>query len=254
MLRIALQDASLTFRLHKRGSTSVKDFVLQKLLRRPGPPQPVVEALKQVSFEVHEGQRLGIIGHNGAGKSTLLRLLAGVYQPTSGSIHVQGKISSMFELSLGFEPDATGWENIRYRGYLLRQSPETIAAKMKSISEFTELGPALDMPIRYYSAGMLVRLAFAITTSIEPEILLIDEVLAAGDMAFMEKAKRRIHDLIKQAKAMVMVSHDLVTLGKMCDRVIWLDHGEVKQMGPAQETIQAYQRFMHNLVKRQAAA
>jgi ABC-type polysaccharide/polyol phosphate transport system ATPase subunit len=254
MRRIWLQDAHLTFQAHRRGTISFKDFVLQKLLKRPAPPTPVVEALKGVSFEVHDGQRLGIIGHNGAGKSTLLRMLAGVYQPTRGVCETHGRISSLFELSLGFETDATGWENMRYRGYLQRETPDSIRAKSQAIAEFTELGPALDMPIRYYSSGMLVRLAFAIATAIEPEVLLIDEVLAAGDMAFIEKARRRMRELMDRAKAIVVVSHDMASLGKMCDQVLWLHKGEIRQLGPAHETIQAYQRFMKDLARGHAAA
>lgn len=253
MLRICLKDVHLTFKLQKRGSTSVKDLLLQKVLRRPAPPVPVVHALKGISFELNEGERLGIIGHNGAGKSTLLRLLAGIYRPTTGAAHVNGKISAMFELSLGFEQDATGWENIRYRGYLLRETPESIRAKMQSIADFTELGPALDMPIRYYSAGMLVRLAFSITTAIDPEILLIDEVLAAGDMAFQEKARQRMHELIQRAKAIILVSHDLASLERICDRVLWLHEGGIRQIGPAKETILEYQAYMRERAKKRAA-
>ena len=217
------------------------------------PPAPVVHALRGVSFEVREGERLGIIGHNGAGKSTLLRLLAGVYRPTSGVCRARGRISSLFELSLGFELEATGRENIRYRGYLQKESPASIGAKTEAIAEFSELGDALDMPIRYYSSGMLVRLAFSIATAIEPEVLLIDEVLAAGDLAFQQKARERIHELMSRAKAIVVVSHDLVTLQKMVDRVLWLDHGQVRLLGAPVETIWRYEVYMKDLAKRKAS-
>jgi ABC-type polysaccharide/polyol phosphate transport system ATPase subunit len=250
---IALEDVHLTFQLRNRGATSIKDFLLHKLNGRPLPPAPVVHALRGVSFQVREGERLGVIGHNGAGKSTLLRLLAGVYRPTSGVCRTHGRVSSLFELSLGFELEATGRENIRYRGYLQKESPASIRAKTKAIAEFSELGDALDMPIRYYSSGMLVRLAFSIATAIDPEVLLIDEVLAAGDMAFQEKAGRRIHDLMARARAIVVVSHDLQTLKKMSDRVLWLDHGQVRAVGPAAETIRRYEVYMHELAVRKAA-
>lgn len=252
MARIHLDDVHLTFTLRQRGSTSLKDWVLRKLLRRPGPPLPTVQALRGVSFTINEGDRLGIIGHNGAGKSTLLRLLAGVYSPSSGTCLVEGKISSLFELALGFEPEATGWENITYRGYLQKESPRSIKAKMEQIAEFSELGDALDMPIRYYSSGMLVRLAFSIATAIEPEVLLIDEVLAAGDLAFMAKARQRMRDLLKQARVMVMVSHDLEALSSICDRLMWLDHGQVKMIGSAAETIAAYYQHMNAINSRAA--
>lgn len=254
MLRISLQDVCLTFQYRRRGHTSLKDHFLRKVLRKPGPPVPVIEALKNLSFQVNDGERLGIIGHNGAGKSSLLRLLAGVYRPTSGQCHIEGRISSLFELSLGFEHDATGWENIRYRGYLQQETPDSLREKIQSIAEFTELGPALDMPIRYYSSGMLVRLAFSIATAVDPEILLIDEVLAAGDMAFIEKARARMRELMNRARAMVVVSHDLPTLATMCDRVLWLNQGQIKELGPARETIRAYQKFMHELAQQRMKA
>jgi ABC-type polysaccharide/polyol phosphate transport system ATPase subunit len=239
MARIELDGAGIVFQVHKGGRPSLKDVVLQGFRRRRG---SIIEvrALEDVSFRVDEGERLGVIGHNGAGKSTLLKLLAGVYRPTSGSRVVEGRVCSLFDLALGFEIDATGWENIHYRGYLQRETPRSIRAKVQAIAEFSELGDALDMPIRYYSAGMLVRLAFSIATSIEPEILLLDEVLGAGDLAFQDKAKRRMQELIHKARLMVLVSHDLTTLPRLCDRVLWLDHGRVRQVGPAQRVIDAY--------------
>jgi lipopolysaccharide transport system ATP-binding protein len=252
MSHIVLEDIHLTFTLRKRGSSSLKDWVLSKVTRRPEPPLPHIDALQGVSFTVGDGERLGIIGHNGAGKSSLLRVLAGVYQPTSGKRIVLGKIGSLFELSLGFEQEATGWENIRYRGYLQKETPQSIRDKMNAIAEFSELGPALDRPIRYYSSGMLVRLAFSIATAIEPEVLLVDEVLAAGDLTFQHKAIRRMRELMGRARAIVLVSHELPILAQMCDRVLWLDHGKVRQIGPVKETIAAYQTYMRSLVPKAA--
>jgi lipopolysaccharide transport system ATP-binding protein len=249
---LALDDVSLTFTLRKRGSSSWKDHVLRTVLRRPGPPAPCVHALKQITFSVAEGERLGVVGHNGAGKSTLLRVLAGVYRPTSGRRLVSGRISSLFELSLGFEQEATGWENIRYRGYLQKETPRSLAEKTRSIAEFSELGTALDMPIRYYSSGMLVRLAFAIATAIEPEVLLVDEVLAAGDLSFQDKARARMRELMRKARAIVLVSHDLANLATLCDRVLWLEHGRIRQDGPAQQTIRDYEAFMKALAGKAA--
>jgi ABC-type polysaccharide/polyol phosphate transport system ATPase subunit len=254
MARLALEDVSLTFTLRNRGGVSLKDWTLSKLLGRPGPPANTVEALKNVGFELADGERLGVIGHNGAGKTTLLRVLAGVYYPTSGRRLVEGRISALFELGLGFEMEATGWENIRYRGYLQKETPRTIGEKVQAIAEFTELGSALDMPIRYYSSGMLVRLAFSIATTIEPEILLIDEVLAAGDLSFQTKARARMRSLMARARAIVLVSHDLTTIGEMCDRVLWLDHGRMHRLGPVRETIDAYKEYMNALANQSAAA
>ncbi|MGW8258475.1 MAG: ABC transporter ATP-binding protein, partial [Thermoguttaceae bacterium] len=173
-------------------------------------------------------------------KSTLLKVLAGVYPPTSGRRMVQGKISSLFELSLGFELEASGWENIMYRGHLQGETPSSIREKMQPIAEFSELGDFLDMPVRYYSAGMLVRLAFAIATSIEPEILLVDEVLSAGDIDFQKKARQRMKNLISSARAVVVVSHDMKSLSLVCDKIMWLDHGRIKMIGPTEDVIKAY--------------
>lgn len=254
MERIYLEDIHLTFLPGNRGARSLKDFVLARLRRKPVPCHRQVLALRGVSFSVHDGERLGIVGHNGAGKSSLLRLLAGVYQPTAGVRRVAGRISSLFELHLGFEQEATGWENIRYRGYLQKESPASIEEKLQEIAEFSELGPALDLPIRYYSSGMLVRLAFSIATSVNPEILLLDEVLAAGDLAFVEKSRQRIRQLMARARAIVLVSHDLRTLRTMCDRVLWLDHGQIRQIGPTDATIDAYEAYMKARVPGRAAA
>lgn len=258
MSRILLRDVHLTFRQLKRGAFSLKDALLDPLRRLCGvathaPPAPVVHALRGVSMDLSDGDRLGIIGHNGAGKSSLLRLLAGVYRPTRGERLVEGRISSLFELLLGFEVEATGWENIRYRGYLLKEPPERLEPKVKEIAAFSELTEQqLDMPVRYYSSGMLVRLAFSVSTALEPEVLLVDEVLAAGDLAFQEKARARMMALMKQARIMVLVSHSLETLPQLCNRVMWLDHGQVRMLGTPEEVVEAYSS--HMLAKGRAAA
>lgn len=199
-----------------------------------------VEALRNLNLHFRPGDRVGIIGHNGAGKSTLLKLLAGIYAPTTGRLQVQGKVSALFDLMLGFESEATGWENIRYRGYLQGETPRSIGAKTEAIADFTELGRYLDMPVRYYSAGMLVRLAFAIATAIEPEILLVDEVLGAGDMAFQNKARRRMQEMMARAQLIVCVSHDLGPLPEVCNRGVWMERGQVRMVGPMDEVIAAY--------------
>lgn len=199
-------------------------------------------ALSDVSFAVEPGDAVGIIGHNGAGKSTLLKLIAGIYPPSRGTRRVEGKICSLFDIALGFEWDATGWENIRYRGYLQGEKPWTLEPKVEGIAEFSELGDFLNIPVRYYSAGMLVRLAFAIATSVEPEILLIDEVLAVGDLAFQLKARQRMKDMMANARIMVMVSHEIGGLHTMCSKAVWMDHGNVRMLGEVHEVVAAYQR------------
>ena len=239
MKLIELSDVSLQFHVHRLGRGSLKDYVLHGLFRRR---QNLMEvrALEHVELVVEEGQRLGVIGHNGAGKSTLLKLLAGIYPPSSGSRRVQGRVSSLFDISLGFEPEANGWDNIRYRSYLQGETPKTVDARMQAIAEFSELGEFLDTPVRYYSSGMLVRLAFSVATAIEPEILIVDEVLSAGDFSFQAKARQRMQSLISHAQAVVMVSHDLDSLRPLCSRVLWLDHGRVRMLGPTADVIAAY--------------
>jgi ABC-type polysaccharide/polyol phosphate transport system ATPase subunit len=162
-------------------------------------------------------------------------------------------MSSLFDIALGFEPDATGWENIAYRGFLQGETPSSIQEKAPAIAEFSELGEFLDMPVRYYSAGMLVRLAFSISTAIEPEILIIDEALSAGDLSFQAKARERIRNLISTARAVLIVSHDLPSLSLLCDRIVWIDHGRICMEGTAEEVIAAYSRPSEDPSQLQAA-
>ena len=190
-----------------------------------------VRALQDINLRIEQGDRVGFIGHNGAGKSTMLKLLAGIYQPTSGRRAVEGRISSLFDIALGFESEANGWENIAYRSYLQGETPTSVRAKKHAIAEFSELGDFLNMPVRYYSAGMMVRLAFSIATAIEPEILLVDEVLSVGDLAFQNKARERMREMMAKAHLMVVVSHDLDSLTEICNRAVWLDHGRVHKTG-----------------------
>lgn len=252
MAKIDFHDVSLNFKVRQRSHLTLKEFLVRRMFRLKKNPKIEVHALKNVSFSAREGDRIGIIGHNGAGKSTLLKTLAGIYPPTSGRRIVQGRISSLFDIALGFEFDASGWENIRYRGYLQGETSRTIADKVAPIAEFSELGEFLHMPVRYYSAGMNVRLAFSIATAIEPEILLVDEVLSVGDLAFQEKARRRMGDMMAKAKIMVMVSHDLESIATLCNRVIWMDHGSVREIGDPRRMIQAYVEHVHGLSRRAA--
>jgi ABC-type polysaccharide/polyol phosphate transport system ATPase subunit len=240
MSQIDLDGVGLTFRVRRHVRLSLKDYVLQQLIRRTANPILEVHALSGVSMKVRQGDRVGVIGHNGAGKSTLLRTLAGIYQPTHGRMTVDGRVSALFDLTLGFEPDATGWENISYRSYLQGETPKTVRAKRAAIAEFSELGDFLNTPIRYYSAGMMVRLGFSIATTIEPQILLVDEVLSAGDLSFQEKARERMRNMMDRAHLMVMVSHDLGSIAKICNRAIWLDHGHMMMAGPTDEVAAAY--------------
>jgi ABC-type polysaccharide/polyol phosphate transport system ATPase subunit len=240
---IELDRVSMTFRVREQFQITLKEYLLKRMFFRSVNPVMKVRALRDVSLRFEDGDRIGILGGNGAGKSTLLRLLAGIYSPTRGRRVVQGRVSSLFELSLGFEMEATGRQNIFYRGYLQGESPRSVRDKLPEIAGFCELGRYLDIPVRFYSAGMLVRLAFAIATTIQPEILLVDEVLSAGDLAFHSKARERMREMIARAKIMVIVSHDLNSLAATCEKGVWLHKGRVRLTGPMDAVIAAYKEY-----------
>lgn len=239
---ISLENLNLQFRVRRQRRLPLKDFALRWVTGRYSNPVKVLDALKDINLEISDGNRVGIIGHNGAGKSTLLRMIAGIYPATGGRRTVQGTIASLFDLAAGFEGEASGWDNIAYRGYLQGETPQTIRDKAESIAEFSELGEFLDTPVKYYSSGMKVRLAFSIATAIDPEILLIDEVLGAGDAPFQKKARERIKQLISRASLLVMVSHNLETLSEVCNRIVWMERGRVRRDGPADEVLEEYRR------------
>lgn len=199
-----------------------------------------VHALKRMSLEINEGERVGVIGYNGAGKSTLLKALAGVYPIKNGTIETAGNIRSMFELTLGFDMDSTGRENIMNRGLMLGYTPNQVRELEQEIIDFAELGEFIDYPIRAYSSGMLVRLAFAISTSVSGEILLVDEVLSAGDINFQKKAKERMMDVMSRAKILVLVLHDMATIEDVCTRTIFLKQGQIVADGKPKDVIKEY--------------
>jgi ABC-type polysaccharide/polyol phosphate transport system ATPase subunit len=246
MPSIDLEDVSLYFHVRQKRRVTLKEFLIHRMFRNSVNPYLEVRALDHIDLHFRDGDRVGILGANGAGKSTMLKLMAGIYPPTRGRRTVSGRISSLFDITLGFEMDSSGRENIAYRGYLLGETPRSIEAKKDKIAEFSELGEFLDMPVRYYSAGMLVRLAFSISTAIEPEILLVDEVLSVGDLSFQNKARQRMKEMMASASLMAMVSHDLESLAMTCNTGVWLGHGKVLKTGPIREVIAAYQASVQN--------
>lgn len=198
-------------------------------------------ALKDVSFEVRKGEVLGIIGHNGAGKSTLLKVISGILKPTEGSVQVNGVIAPMLELGSGFDFDLTGRENVFLNGAILGYSEQFLKEKYEEITAFSELGQFIDVPLRNYSSGMVARLAFSIATVVQPDILIVDEVLSVGDAEFQEKSKKRMLELMGGGTTVLFVSHSIQQIREMCNRVIWLEHGEMKLYGDAQDVCSAYE-------------
>jgi ABC-type polysaccharide/polyol phosphate transport system ATPase subunit len=200
----------------------------------------VVNALQNISLELKDGDRVGLIGANGAGKSTLLRMLAGIYTPTSGTCRVDGKIASILNIGVGMRDNVTGYENIYLGCLILGMSVEEIRQKTPLIAEFTELGDYLHLPINTYSAGMRTRLAFGIATAVDPDVLLIDEVIGAGDQNFIKKAENRIATLVRDSSIMVLASHSDATIKQFCNKAIWLEKGQLMTFGPVEEVIKAY--------------
>ena len=204
-----------------------------------------VEALKGVSFDVHKGTVLGIIGSNGAGKSTLMKAIAGLLPPTAGEIEIRGKVSAMLSLGVGFNPNLSGKENVILGGLAAGLSRAEIEDNFSKIVDFAELHDHIEMPMRTYSAGMYSRLGFAVATTINPEILLIDEALSTGDASFKEKSAVRISELANQAKTLIMVSHALITIQELCTEAIWLDHGNLIGRGAPDEVVAAYTKYLN---------
>lgn len=200
----------------------------------------LVRAITDVSFTLREGDKVALLGHNGAGKSTMLRALGRVYIPTKGNAEIEGAIGSLIDISLGINPEATGRENVYIRGQLLGLSKQEIASKYDEIVEFAELGDFMEMPVRTYSSGMHLRLAFAVSTVVRPEILLMDEWLSVGDADFQHKAEARLRELVSDTKILAIATHSRELVESVCNRAIWLEHGQLKMDGPVSEVAPAY--------------
>jgi lipopolysaccharide transport system ATP-binding protein len=199
-----------------------------------------IEALKNIDLEIVAGDRIGIVGHNGSGKSTMLRLLSGVYEPSSGKIKRSGTVSSLVDISLGINGENTGRENIFLRGKLMGLSKKEIDQKIDEIIEFSELGEYINLPVRIYSSGMLLRLAFSVSTSITADILIMDEWLSVGDGAFAERSSQRLRNLVDESEILVIASHTRELLEETCNKIVWLEHGLIRKAGPTQEILPEY--------------
>jgi ABC-type polysaccharide/polyol phosphate transport system ATPase subunit len=254
MAFLRLRNLSVEFPMYQGSSRSLKKLLVATTtygnLARDATDRINVHALNDLTLDIEDGDRVALIGGNGAGKTTLLRVLAGIYYPTRGQVHSQGRISALLDVAVGLNPDATGRENIILRGMYMDIHPREMRARMDEIAEFTELGPYLDMPARTYSAGMMVRLGFAVSTCIPPEILLMDEWLSAGDARFLDKAQRRMEQFVHRSSILVLASHSQELLRKWCNRGLLLQQGRIIKSGPVNEVIAAY---MDTLPKRAEA-
>ena len=239
---IRLDGAAVDFPIFDAKTRSLKKSVLGRAGGRIGTESkvPIIEALRDINLTLGRGDRVALVGHNGAGKSTLLRLMAGIYEPTRGSALVRGKVAPIFDLAVGMDPEISGRENIIIRGLFLGMTRKQMEARLEDIAEFTELGDYLSMPLRAYSTGMRVRLALGVVTSIDPEILLLDEGIGAVDAEFLAKARGRLNELVARSGILVFASHSDEFLQDLCDTALWMEHGQIREYGPLQDVLDHY--------------
>jgi len=223
MAHIKLHEASVEIPIYSNSNRSIKNSLLKKLSKDKVQPHSVI-ALNNITLQLNDGDRLGVMGPNGAGKSTLLRTLAGVYLPTSGTIEVRGRVASLIDISVGMDGEATGFENIRMRGIMMGLSLKQIRSMEEEIADFSGLGDFLHMPIRTYSTGMLMRLGFAVSTAVDADIILMDEWLSVGDSEFIQKAEKRLENFIKRSSILVIASHSEELINRITNKIIHLKH------------------------------
>jgi homopolymeric O-antigen transport system ATP-binding protein len=248
---IEFTNVSKRFTIHKDQRNSIQERVAG--LFRPRARGEEFWALRDVSFSVGEGQSLGLVGHNGAGKSTALKLMTRILEPTSGTVRLHGRVAALLELGSGFHPDLSGRENVFLNGSLMGFSRRAMQSKLAEIVAFAEIGDFIDMEIKHYSSGMYTRLAFAVATAVDPEILITDEVLAVGDEAFQRKCMERIYRFRQMGKTIIFVSHALEIVRTLCDQAVWLDHGHARAVGAAGEVIDAYLAEVNRLEQERLA-
>ncbi|MCK1737105.1 ABC transporter ATP-binding protein [Bradyrhizobium sp. 138] len=243
---LSLRNVSVSFPIYHGGSRSLKKSLLFKgsggQLASDANQRITVEALRDVSLSFSRGDRVALVGRNGAGKTTLLRVMAGIYEPVSGEVVTCGRISPMFDISLGIDGDISGYDNIRLRGLILGLSAKEIDERLVEIAAFTELGDYLDIPVRTYSSGMMSRLTFAVATCFAPEILLMDEWIVAGDASFLAKAQQRIEDFVGKAGILVLASHSDEICRQWCNKGVWMERGQVRMTGDINTVLDEYNR------------
>jgi len=241
---ISLRDVCVDFPVFNAATLSLKNRMLQSMtggsINRGAHGHVTVRGLEGITLDIRSGDRLGLVGHNGSGKSTLLRVLSGIYHPTGGAAEIHGECVSLINISLGIDPEATGRENIRLRTAMMGLPPAESRARMEAIIEFSGLGDFIDMPFRTYSSGMQLRLAFAVSTAIQPQVLVMDEWLSTGDEDFRHRAEARMRSLVDNTEILVLASHTRSLLEATCNRVIWLEHGRIRASGPTQDVLNDY--------------
>ncbi len=240
---VKAENVSMCYRMMKDRVKSIKEYTVQLLKGKMKYEEFL--ALDDVSFEVKKGEVMGIIGKNGAGKSTLLKVISGILKPTGGKIELHGNVVPMLELGSGFDFDLSGRENIFLNGAILGYDEKFLKDKFDEILEFSELEEFIDIPIRNYSSGMVMRLAFSVASLVNPEIMIVDEILAVGDSAFQEKSKNKMLELMSGGTTVLFTSHSIEQIKELCDRVIWLDHGKIMDMGKTDEVCGKYEEFIN---------
>lgn len=233
MTKIIVDDLSLKFRVYHEGATSAKEYFANLFRTTRRATYSDFWALQNLSFSIRDGERVGIVGRNGAGKSTLLKAICRIYEPSAGKVSVHGRIAPLLEIGAGFHPEFTGRENIYFNGTILGYRKEQLRTIEQEIIAFAELEEFIDTPVKYYSTGMYMRLAFSLATTVHPDILVLDELFAGGDAAFVKRGKERMYNMIDRASVMILVSHDQSLLRSLCERFIWLDHGKIVADGDA---------------------
>ena len=246
---VSARSVGKMYRIYDQPQDRLKQMLLARTGRRYGQE---FWALRDLSFDLYPGERIGVIGRNGSGKSTLLQIIAGTLAPTEGEVRVHGRVSALLELGSGFNPEFTGRENVYINGAILGLSREQIDERFEDIAAFAEIGEFIEQPVKVYSSGMFVRLAFAVTTSLEPDVLLVDEALAVGDVFFQQKCYRRMNDLRAQGCAVILVSHSMADIEQFCDRALLLDHGRAVFLGTAPQAVKHY--YLVEQVERAPAA
>ncbi len=247
---INVDHVSMEFDLAKEKVDNIKEYVIKKI-KREIKPKTKFRALDDVTFKINKGERLGVVGFNGAGKSTLLKILSGVMKPTKGNVSVDGKVAPLLELGAGFDYNFTGQENIFLNGAILGYRKEFLEEKYDEIVEFSELGEFIEIPVKNYSSGMKAKLGFSVATIVQPEILILDEVLSVGDIKFQEKSRKKIESLMSEGVTVILVSHNTNTIRSICNKAVWLDHGKLVEFGDVEDVCDHYVASAKNASKAQ---